>query len=164
MHNELSVQEHIKQLGILYFALIAGQLLVAVLLFMFAEDRSAQEADGAVGDSTISLVVAFFCLMSIGMSFFLYNKRKEIGRKLTGTTSDKLTHYRSSFLVRAAMIEGANLVALIFYFFIERNMVFLVLFALGIAAFLIIRPTVDRIVEDYQLSASEQSELRNSTI
>ena len=81
---------------------------------------------------------------------------------MKGTLEEKLEHYRASFITRAALLEGSNLVALLFYFFIERNYFYLVLFALGMGAFALIRPTVDRIIEDYQLSTSEQSELQDS--
>ena len=164
MQKELSIHEHVKQLGILYFALIAGQLGMFAALFFVADSLQSnpESVDGAIGGSSIALIFSLFCLMAIGIAFFIFNKRKENGRQLTGSLVEKLTHYRASFMVRAALIEGANLLALIVYFFIESNYVLLLLFAIGIAAFLFIRPTVDRIVEDYQLSSSEQSELRNA--
>jgi len=164
MQKDLSVVEQFKQIGILYYSLLAGQLSIAVLLFFFVEAKSdtGQATEGAVGGSSMSLIVAFICVVAISTAFFVYNKRKEIGRRLSGDITDKLAHYRASFMVRAAMIEGANLTALMFYFFVEKNIVFLVLFAIGIGAFIMIRPTVDQIAEDYQLSASEQSQLRDS--
>jgi hypothetical protein len=161
MQKALNVYEQIKQLGLLYFALIAGQLGVAPLLFLFVEDTS-QSSTGVVGGSWLPVAVTFFCLMSVGMSFFIYNQRKESGRKLKGALEEKLEHYRTSFITRAGLLEGSNLVALIFYFFVERNYIYLVLFAVGMVAFSLIRPSLDRIIEDYQFSASEQNELRNS--
>lgn len=162
MQKVLSIQEQIKQLGLLYFALIAGQLGVAIFLFFLIEDNLSETSNGAVGGSLLPIIITLFCLMSLGMSFYIYNQRKESGRQLKGLLDEKLAHYRQSFIIRASLIEGSNFIALIFYFFIERNYLYLVLFAIGIGAFLLIRPTVDRIVEDYQLSANEQNELRNS--
>ncbi len=162
MQKALSIQEQIKQLGLLYFALIAGQLVAAPLLFLLIEDNSSQSSDGAIGGNWLPLAVSIFCLMSIGMSFFIYNQRKESGRQLNSALEEKLEHYRTSFITRAGLIEGSNLVALIFYFFIERNYIYLVLFVVGIASFILIRPSVDKIIEDYQLSTSEQSELQNA--
>ncbi len=162
MQKVLTIQEQIKQLSLLYLALISGQFLMAILLFFLLEENVSQVSDGTAGGSLLPIIIAFFCLMSIGMSFFIYNQRKEIGRQLKGTLEEKLEHYRASFITRAALLEGSNLVALLFYFFIERNYFYLVLFALGMGAFALIRPTVDRIIEDYQLSTSEQSELQDS--
>lgn len=163
MQKQSSHQEQIKQMEILYLGLITGQLLIFLLLFFFVGDAPAEQADGGViGGSTMVIAIAIFCLTSIGAGFMLYNKRKEEGRRLQGSVGDKLVHYRTGFLLCGALIEGANLVALIIHFFIEKNMIYLVLFAIGIGAFLLIRPTTDRIIEDYQLSATEQSELRNS--
>ena len=162
MQNESSIQTQIKQLGLLYFVVIAGQFAVFLILFLFAEDNTSKTYDGAVGDNTLPLIIALFCMTSIGMSFFMYNKRKESGRQLQVPLVEKFTHYRLSFITQAAMIEGPNLTMLIFYFFIERNYFYLLLFAIGMSAFLLIRPTADRLVEDYQLSANEQSELRTN--
>lgn len=158
----MNIQEQIKQLGLLYFALITGQLGMFAVLFLVIENNPSETSDGAVGGDSMSLIIALFCIMSIGMSFFIYNKRKESGRQLTDGLSEKVAHFRASFMVRAAVIEGVNFLTLIVYFFIDRNYIYLILFAVGISAFFLIRPTVDRIIEDYQLSANEQSELRNS--
>lgn len=161
MQQELSIGEQVKQIGILYIALIAGQLLMATVLFFFVEEQTSELSDGAAAGSSMFMIIASFCVMTVGMSFFIYNKRKESGRQLEGL-NEKLGHYRQSFMIRAGLIEGANLAALLVYFFVERNFLYLLLFAIGIAAFLLIRPTNDRIIEDYQLSLDEQSELRNS--
>lgn len=159
----MNIREQISQIGILYLALLSGQLMIFLLLFLFMQDNAAEQiAEEAYGSNSLTLIIPFFCVATIGGAFLLYNKRKEAGRRLSGSIEDKLMQYRVSFLIRAAMIEGANLVALLFYFFIERNIVYLFLFALGIGAFVLIRPTADRFAEDYQLSASEQSELRSS--
>jgi hypothetical protein len=159
----MSIRKQISQINILYLALLSGQLMIFLLLFLFMGDNAAEQiAEEVSGSNSLTLIIPFFCVATIGGAFLLYNKRKEEARQLSGSIEDKLVHYRVSFLIRAAMIEGANLVALLFYFFIERNIVYLVLFALGIGAFVLIRPTVDRFAEDYQLSASEQSELRSS--
>lgn len=163
MQKKLSCQEQIKQMGILYLGLITGQLLIFLLLFLFVDGVPAEQVgSGVIEGNTMVIAIAIFCLTSIGAGFFLFNKRKEEGRRLPGEVGDKLMHYRTGFLIRGALIEGANLVALVVHFFIEKNMIYLVLFAIGIGAFLLIRPTTDRIIEDYQLSANEQSELRSS--
>jgi len=135
---------------------------VFAVLFFFTNENTYQETDGATIDSTLSLMIALFCMMSIGMSFFMYAKRKENGRQLEGTLDEKFAHYQQCFIIRAAMLEGPNLAVLMFYFFFERNYFYLLLFAIGMNAFMLIRPTIDRIVEDYQLSTDEQRELRTT--
>jgi len=162
MQKELSIQEQVKQLGILYLALIAGQIGMFIVLFFVIENNPTETTDGALGGGFMPLIISLFSVMSIAMAFLIYNKRKENGRQLEGGLHDKLAHFRTSFMVRAAVIEGVNFLALIVYFFIDDNYLYLVIFAIGISAFFLIRPTIDRLIEDYQLSANEQSELRNS--
>ena len=64
--------------------------------------------------------------------------------------------------MRAALLEDPNLAMILLYFFVSSSMIFLVLLAIGLGLFLMIKPTADRISQDYQLSGSEQNELRNA--
>lgn len=159
-----SPQEHLKSMNILYLALLGGQLMMFVMLYFAFEtpEEAGNDVSVAGGFDIITIAMIFFFVSAAGMSFFLYNKRKQEGQNLKSSLMEKLTHYRSSFILRLALLEGANLTMLLIYFFVSKNMIFLILFGLGIALFLMARPTVDRIVQDYQLSGSEQRELSPS--
>ncbi len=162
MAQILSIKEQIKQINILYFALFSGQILLAVVMIFLINTASTVETEAVnTVDSSMTMIAAMISVTAIGLAFFLYNKRKVEGAGLKANLETKLAHYRASFILRAALIEGANLVAILFYF-IEGNLFYLILFVIGIAAFLFIRPSVRQISEDYQLSGTEQSELQNA--
>lgn len=162
MPQILSVKEQIQQINILYIALFAGQMILAlVIIFLMNQSSTVESETASTVDSSWTLIAAMISVSAIGLAFFLYNKRKEEGTALSGGLASKLAHYRVSFTLRAALIESANMVAILFYF-MEGNIFYLILFAVGIAAFLLIRPSVPKIIEDYQLSASEQSEFQNA--
>jgi len=161
-------KEHIQQMNILYLGLIGGQIMMLVALWfgigmnIGAEDTGSSRAVGETDPIVFIFAAIFFA--STSMSFFLYNKKKVEGAALKGSLMEKLNHYRSSFILRAALLEGPNLMMLVAYFFIEPHILLLTLFAIGLMCFIFIQPTVRRISDDYQLSISEQSELRNSTL
>ncbi len=159
-------QEHLQQMNILHIALLAGQVMMVLFLF-FAMGRlpNAEEAPDAMTslggiDSKVLVVCLVFAVL-VFASFLIFNKRKAEGIRLKGTLMEKLNHYRQSFVLRAALIEMPTLIVVVFYFFIEDHIVLIPLFIIGIAVFFMIRPTADRISQDYQLSGSEQSSLRN---
>lgn len=162
MAKPLSIKEQINQNNILYLALFGGQMMLA-LVMVFINNTTATAESEAVStiDSSYTMIAALITVGAIALSFFLYNKRKAEGARLAGDLEGKLAHYRASFVMRASLIEGANLVAILFYFS-EGNVFYLILFTIGIAAFLMVRPTVPKIIEDYQLSSTEQQELQNA--
>jgi len=157
-------KEHLQQMNILHLALLGGQLMIFVMLYFFLDSPQASEKTTKVAGELGGVKGVFPIVYAIVVStaFQLYNKRKKIGQKLQGSLMEKLAHYRVSFILRAAFIEGANLLVLLLYFFFAKTMLFLVMFASGIVIFLLIRPTANRIIEDYQLSGSEQRELSPS--
>ena len=156
-------KEHLQQMNILFFALLAGQLMIVAFMYFFVGKQpldNGAEMSVASGIDPILIVGCLIFVAAVSASFFMYNKKKVEGAQLSGTLMEKLGHYRTSFVMRAALLEGPNLVMIMLYFFVSSNMIFMVLLAIGIALFLMIRPTADRIAEDYQLSGSEQNELR----
>lgn len=168
-HVPTTPKKQLQEMNILYLGLISGQIMMAVILWFFVGKQGGGESTTELGrtigeTNPIIFMIALVFVAAVSASFFLYNKRKEEGRKLEEALTDKLTHYRSSFILRMALLEGPNLMALVLYFFIESHVLLMALFIIGLALFLMISPTVKRISEDYQLSVSEQSELRNSTL
>jgi len=158
--------EEFRSINILYLAMLAGQVMIAGVLYFVGTGSETVDSNALVKggiDSMVIIGISIF-VAAVSASFVLFNKRKVEGSGLQGSLMDKLRHYRSSFVLRAALLEGPNLMMIVFYFFLKSNIVFLLLFAVGIVLFLMIRPTVDRITQDYQLSGMEQSELRNSTL
>ncbi len=157
-------KEHLQQLNILFIALITGQAMIAFILFNFVLPVDGEDSMVMPSFDPIIIVGVMIFIFAVMASFFLYNKRKIEGGKLEGKLMEKLSHYRTSFIMRAALLEGANLVMIMFFFFVNRSMLFMIFFAIGFALFVAIRPSLDRIIQDYQLSGSEQNELRNSIL
>lgn len=159
-------QDLLKQMDILYLSMLGGQLILPALLFFMAGltvveiEESAVSAFGGIDPILIFACLIFFA--SVSASFYIFNKRKVEGAHLTGSLAQKLEHYRISFVIRAALLEGPNLVMILLYFFAKESIILILLFGFGMILFALIRPTTERIVQDYGLSGVEQSELRAS--
>lgn len=142
---------------IVYYALLLGQLLVSgMLVFMNSGNEFPPERNNLFLIVGISVLVG--CIMA---SFTFYNNAKRKGAKVDGL-SNKIDHFRQSNIVRWALMEGANLILIVFFFLYKDN-TFLALFGLGILAFLMAWPSVNSFAKDYDLTNSEVNALKNQS-
>ncbi len=140
---ETKVKDLMKRLNIIYLALVSGQLLMCgVIVFL----NMGQET---VTGSIFNYIAPIISLTTISVAFFLKGKHQEKARQLTDETQ-KLEHFRSSNIMRWALIEGGTITMIIF-FFLEHNYIYLFLFALGMAAFTLLKPSEESLRENYRL-------------
>ena len=140
-----NTETNIKNINIIYLALIMGQISIfAIFLFL----NQGKEATTGSMFLYISAALTVGCITA---AFMFYNKHKDEARTIKGEEEDKIEHYRKTSLIRWALIEGANLTALIF-FFIEGNYLYLLFFAVGMGVFFFLRPSKEMLREDYGLN------------
>lgn len=154
--ERISSTNEFKGNHILYYALVAGQALIALIisyLMMGNEISFSWEMD-----NPLYLIAPFLMLGCISVSSFLFIKRMEEAKLVKGL-SGKLEHYRSAIILRSALLEGANLACIIF-FYLEHNYFFLFLFFIGLGAFLLIRPSEEMFKEKYKLTEEERMKFR----
>ncbi|MEM9819689.1 MAG: hypothetical protein AAF985_01400 [Bacteroidota bacterium] len=132
-----------QQINFIYLALIMGQVSIfAIFLFL-------KQGEEAIVGSTLNYVSAILSVSCITIAFMLLNKHKADAEAIT-VEEDKWEHYRKTSLLRWALLEGANLTALI-CFFVEGNYLYLLLFAVGMGAFAFLRPSKQFLRKHYQL-------------
>lgn len=151
------MQNQFKQIILIYGALMLGQVLfclVVIFIVTSGPDPAPQEG------TPFELIVPTVIFVAIAGSFFVYRMRKQQGTALTGL-SNKVEHYRTTAIMRSAILEGANLLA-IFITFVTNNLNFLLWFSLGLLVFLYFRPSVEQFIRDYALSGQEEQELRKA--
>lgn len=146
------MKDHFKQINILWLALLMGQLLFFVVVYFFV----AGTGEGAL--EIFQTVVPVLLLGALGGVYFLSKKRSEEGATLDSLQA-KAEHYRSTIIIRSALLEGANLMAII-GMMMDTPQPYLPYFAVGIAAFLYFRPSVNRFIHDYQVKGQEAETLR----
>lgn len=147
--------ETFRQTNLLYYALLAGQLIFFAIVYFVVLDRSMQQSGwppAPFGIVIPLLLVAIFPVISS-----INNRQLSQGAEQADLEA-KTTHYRNLVIVRSAFIEGANLFALI-ALLLENNTTYLFFFAAGLLLFFYFRPSADEFSTHYQLSGAEKAEL-----
>lgn len=137
----ISIKDHLKNLNVLYLALIAGQVLICGI-FLFLTIQGKEEAT-----SHYIFIGPLLSIATITAAFMLYNTHKKQAKKIKDE-DEKLLHHRSTNIIRWALLEGGNLINVIL-FFLEGNYIYLLFFAMGLLAFLMLRPTEKAFKEEY---------------
>ena len=144
-----------RQIITLYYALLAGQILFC-LVAVFALDSPSPMQSGWPGEP-LGMVLPI--LMAGGMmTAFLINNKRMASAAAEPDLDAKMAHYRTSVIIRSALLEGVNLFCIVGYL-LEHNITFLYFFAAGILVFLYFRPSIKEFIQHYGISAAEQSQL-----
>jgi len=133
-----------KQLQLIFFALLAGQVVFAGVVYYTISQSLAQTSEMPMFTYLIPLVL----LSAVAMSYFL-NKQLKAQASEQKTEDEKSIHYKRRVILRAAILEGGNLMAIIAVL-ITGQMYFMLYFLLGIIIFYFFRPTEQEMQEDYQ--------------
>lgn len=144
-----------KQINVLYLALLAGQVMFAVtVLYVGGIPKSLGQLNFDQPMLLMSIAVTFFSIIA---AYSINEKRKTAGAQL-GSFDEKLEHYRGVVIVRCALTEGANLMALVMAM-LSKEGFFFVLFGVGLLAFLYFRPSVPEFSRSYHLRPEEERDL-----
>jgi len=103
-----------KQLSTVFYALAAGQLLFSAVAVFLRYQGTAAFDEASIQNTTLTMVTPFLALGAFTAAWFVHKMRtaQGINRK---TLNEKTTHYRTTVLLRSAMIEGGNIILLVAY-------------------------------------------------
>lgn len=142
-----------KQTQILYFALLLGQVLMGVMLFMLMKGRPAD----APVDFPFNYIIPAAVVLGIVASQ-LFHRKQNASIPTSAPLDEKLAHFRKWGIMKWAVAEGGNLLSLILTFLLG-NITTYVWFGVGVVMFAFLRPTLDKFASDYQLSQKERDGL-----
>jgi hypothetical protein len=146
----------LKAIRVLYFALLAGQLLFTLIVTLLVETGILSNGFQSV-TLMFQVAVLVIAATTIPASFLLFRKRlSDVSAE--EALDKKLEKYRAALILRMALCEMPVLFAIIAYF-VTNNRSFLWMTIVLIINFLFIYPSRNRIVEQLQLNSSEQSSL-----
>jgi hypothetical protein len=146
----------LKAIRILYFAMLAGQVIFAVIVTTLVETGILSRGMNSV-TVFMQVAVILFAAVAIPASLILFRKRlADIGPE--EDLAKKLEKYRAALIIRMALCEFPALFAIIAYF-VTTNRSFLWIILLLIGNFLLIYPARDKLIQQLQLDSSEQSSL-----
>lgn len=144
--------QYLKSLHILYFALLAGQLIcLVVFYFLPPTEGKYLPSDGLIVRIPILIAILGAAGVFLGYKRIVYARDKS-------SLQEKMETYRSALILRWALLEGAVLLAGIL-FFISRSYFLLGMATACLGAFILFVPGRNRLMSDLDLSSSEQAML-----
>lgn len=143
--------QYFRSLQILFFALLIGQITVVTVLYLTYEPR---ESDVPQDATTFKIALTILIVLLTWISFFMNRKKLESAQAQT-TLKEKLTDYRAACILKWAPLEGGALISAAL-FFITGNAFFLGSVTMLIVFFAIQFPSRQRLINDLDLTATEQ--------
>ncbi|WP_075601938.1 hypothetical protein [Saccharicrinis aurantiacus] len=144
-------------LNLIYIAIMSALTLMAIFAMYFVRANGAVEAFSPDSNYTIKTMVIMALLIGIPVSHLFYHKKiKHISQEWE--LSRRLTHFRTAFIVRIAVLEGVGLLSIIAYL-LNADKSFMYMFGVIFVLFIIHAPTRNRIATDLELNEEEQAKL-----
>lgn len=150
----MNQKRNFSQLQILFYALLAGQVLMGAALWFLMKNRTAQEGHDA---DLYRLIVPVVVIGGVVVSLLIRRMMKRQAASLT-TLQEKVEHFWKMWILRAAIQEGGNLMAAVLAF-IAGSTYLLLWFVIGVAAFLLLRPSLFAFGNDYDVEGPDLEKL-----
>ncbi len=145
----------IRSTYLLYLALLLGQFVFClIVIFMLTQPDSPMIREGT-DYLYLGLLVIF---MAGSAAMFVNQLRNKQISKIRANFEGKVLHYRTTVIMRSAMVEAGNLFCIVLSI-LERSLTPLLIFALGLLVFIYFRPRVEEIATNYQLTGEERQKL-----
>ena len=144
---------YFKSLQLMYYALLGGQLLFCIVVVGISENKEIADPE-----DIFTFIAPIAAVGSIILAFVLNNIRKMQAKNLV-ELADKKDHFSSTVLLRSAILEGGSLFIIVCLFIAGGGFLYLMLFALMIGAFLIMRPSIREMQDTYDLNQGELESL-----
>jgi hypothetical protein len=157
IENDMEVKaqtsrEYFRSLQIVFYALIAGQFIFAMIALFIRQMRVIDTVDGL--DDIFLFIVPLFIIGGITGNWLFFNNRIKASILKTSMV-EKMSDYRAILIIRYALLEGPTLLAII-VFLMTGNLLFLGMAGIVIIVFLVLRPSPQRAVKDLQLNPFEE--------
>jgi len=143
----------LKTMRIIFFALLAGQIIFIAVAFFTITNNSPQSQS----DDLFNIIVPVAIGFGLFMSSLLF-KQMLAKIKKDDSFEQKLEAYRSALIIRYALLEVPSIFSTVVYLF-SGNIIFLAFSGVMILAFLMNMPSRDKATQDLNLSSIEADKL-----
>jgi high-affinity Fe2+/Pb2+ permease len=128
----------LKQLQVLFGAMLTGLTMASAIFYFFVKRAEVEQTE-----DILTTFIPLIMLALLVSGYFLFNMRRKVWAEETDLAAKKAV-YRTSSLIKWAMFEGATMLALIGYFFLDID-VLLVGLVLSLAHFALHFPSRERV-------------------
>ena len=133
-----------QRIELIFYSLAAGQIIFAAITYFLLLDEG-----GKSDIPELLYVVPLALIACMGAAYFMNNKLREAAPDQKEAAT-KLSHYQSRVIMRGALMEGGNLLAIIAAF-LTGDVTYIFIFLVGFAVFFYFRPSKYELEHDYQL-------------
>ncbi len=151
------MKNEFKQTILLYWALLAGQIIFALVVVFMTKSNTDAALSWPSGSfpGVIGPVVVLAGLMGARTVNQLNMKNAPENAPLP----EKVSHFRKSVIMRSALIEGCNLFMVVLTL-LDANLFWILCFAAGILGFWFFKPTLEEFSENYKLTYQDLQEIQ----
>lgn len=155
-----NLQHNFKQyfniLRILHLALLAGVIGFGTVVHFVLLPMPDFEPEGFNSSLYVNLSAGYL-VFAISLGYWLFGQQMKTAKAATDL-GDKLNAYRSSSIIRWALLEGAALMSLVFYL-LSGNVILLAIAGVALLVLLLLHPNAMRLKVDLDLSQVELDRL-----
>jgi hypothetical protein len=140
----------LRQLRIIYFALLTGQIIYFLGAFFLVSDNLVVLNENY--DSVPGLLISILVIILVVIAKLFYTQA--INRKIRESSlKEKLYSYRINNIIKYALLEASDLLS-ITYFLLTGDFLFVGMSLIVIGLFLINIPGREKFISDYELKSS----------
>lgn len=145
-----------KQIRIIFFALIAGQIFYMTLaLFIAGNDLISASLDY---NSLFGFIIPVIIIILVISSKLLY--RRLLSQQPRETSLDeKIKSYRTLNIIKFALLEGANFISITFYM-LTGDFLYIGMSIIVLALNFIYFPGMEKFIEDFELTPEDMEKLQ----
>ncbi|WP_420602624.1 hypothetical protein [Flagellimonas sp.] len=145
-------ERFIRTLSIIHLGLIAGPLVFGLIVYFNSQSTHINFSNT---DDMFLIVIPIFALSSIFLGNFIFGQSiKNIAR--TSSLRQKLVRFQTASIIRYALVEAAAFFGIIAYY-MTGNLVFMLISAILILYFFMLRPTREKIIRTLNLTGSDKA-------
>lgn len=133
MDNQNTVGTQFRALRIIHIALCVGVLLLLSVFRYLVKQESDVVPDKNLIVEILGVAIGFVCVIAARFLFFVRTK----AALSVVTLKEKINIFRGAFILQMALLEGAAILNLVFYFLTKNDLHFFI--ALGILLLMIFR-------------------------
>ncbi|MBW8522370.1 hypothetical protein K0U91_07780 [Chryseobacterium chendengshani] len=139
-----------KMMSLIYNALLAGMIIMGGIMYLMNPSKNL-DFDLSNQLLAIMLVVMVTGVFGSNLGYnFLKNKIDN-----NDSIGEKIAKVQGATIAKLAFIEAPALLGIILYM-VESNLAFLMLSAIMILYFLVLKPSKDKILDDMNLTSEER--------
>ena len=152
------MKDQFRNLNLMFTALSIGQLLfLIIILYMILGEMQTQKSLPVEQQTPLIIGAAGILLVAYGTRWLgNYFRNKAVNEKQS--LEQKISTYRTSLIMRWALVEGFNLLILIIAF-LQQDKILLLLFGAGLVVFFSLKPSALAFAEAYELSLQEENQV-----